>query len=550
VITPETLPTEDQLVNFIQRDPNAQGILNAELSGAPGPCRLFPPASLSGATAEFLATDAFAGPHVAVCVTYLKKLEGDFVRETMPSPVGICPINAGFRVAVTVTRDTVSAFAADYDAMRIYIADLASPLFNISPEYYGSFYRVIDVPNATGTYEITPSMQDASTILSTEARIPPPCSMFILANSRITMSGNAAFPMRYWFTKQISTHEPLPEGLGIYDYINLPAETVNDAIVALGEYRGQGVAYTKTNAYPLETGTITHFAVKYGAVNSAVIANWSNGAQYFLARDYNIYTLTQPVTDAKADLPDFNLPLPQISDYIQRFCDTTDSQFAHSIVDALNKNWWLWLKGAAGNMQSFCINMETAELTGPFDFPQFISATYFQNGDTKLVGQDMAGNLFVMDFAQTLDTSERYDNDSGITLHPPTDAADPTMDGYGIAIVPDANGNPQYVERAQIMRVQTPWNNCGDPDLRKGFYSVEWQVVDGSSGLVTIVAINEKGQQVSRYYGDVFGKNQPHRVLMRLKGNQLQFMLIVIVGDNKPFALRNITVNYEPLGPT
>jgi hypothetical protein len=79
---------------------------------------------------------------------------------------------------------------------------------------------------------------------------------------------------------------------------------------------------------------------------------------------------------------------------------------------------------------------------------------------------------------------------------------------------------------------------------------VEWQVVDGSSGLVTIVAINEKGQQVSRYYGDVFGKNQPHRVLMRLKGNQLQFMLIVIVGDNKPFALRNITVNYEPLGPT
>jgi hypothetical protein len=218
VLCPQTLPTENELVNFITRDPTAQAVISAQVIGTPATVTLFPPASLVGGVAQFKPTDVFAGPFAAACLTYCKKgVQASTFSETMPSPIQTCQLSEGGRLSVTIDFDTC-AYVERYDTIRIYVADMAAATFGLAPNYYQSFLFALEVPNAPGTYSIAPSMLQPGTILSVEARTPPPCSMFVFDEGRLIMSGNSDFPMRIWFTKQASVTQLLPEGIGIFDY--------------------------------------------------------------------------------------------------------------------------------------------------------------------------------------------------------------------------------------------------------------------------------------------------------------------------------------------
>jgi hypothetical protein len=547
VLCPMTLPTEDQLCNFIQHDPNSQGVVSAQVIGTPGIVTLFPPASLSGGVAQFADADVFAGPFAAAAVTYCKKgtQPGTF-SETMPSPIQTCQMSGSGRLTVTINQDT-AGYISRYDTIRIYVADMAQAAFGLAPNYYASFLFALEVPNGPGTYVISPSMLQTVTPLNIEVRSAPPCSMFVFDAGRLIMSGNSDFPMRVWFTKASSRTQLVPEGIGIFDYLDFPATVVGDAIVALGSYRGQSVAYSKHSAYPYDsTGTTKRFAISTGAINSRMVKTWTNGAQYYIGRDYNIYTLTQPVTDARSDVPDFNLPAPQIGNYLQQYCDTSDTHFAHSVVDTLNKNWWFWLRNTSGAMIGFVYNFESTQLTGPFSYPQFMCAEFLEDGDTRMVGMDIAGNIFFMDVKSLTTIGEPFTNTASITLHSSTDPADLTLDGFGIGLVA-IGGVTKYVRRANLIRIQSPWLNYGNPAMQNGFLSFSWQCIQGSSGLMWIVAKNDKNQTVVRYFGDVANK-PAGRVNLRMTGNFLQFMILVMVGDDLPFALRNVTAEVETLG--
>jgi hypothetical protein len=216
-------------------------------------------------------------------------------------------------------------------------------------------------------------------------------------------------------------------------------------------------------------------------------------------------------------------------------------------VDTLNKSWWIWLRNLAGGMSAFVLNFETNQLTGPFDYPQLMCAEFLEDGDTRMVGMDIAGNLFFMDVKALTSIGEPFANSTGITLHNAADMPDSPLDGFGIASL-NLTGTTQYVRRANIIRIQSPWLNFADAVGRKAFYSVSWQVIQNSAGLVWIACFNETGQSVVRYYGDVFGRKLPPRVMLRIKGNLLQFLIIVLVGDDLPFAIRNVTIGYEPMG--
>lgn len=548
VLCPQTLPTEDQLCNYVQHDATAQGVISAQLVGTATAVRLFPATSLAGGVAQFKPTDIFAGPYAAACLTYCKRgVQASTFSETMPSPVATCQLSDGGRLSVTIDQDSAE-YVERYDTIRIYVADVAAPTFGLSANFYGSFLFALEVPNAAGTYSIAPSMLQTGTVLSVEGRTPPPCSMFVFDEGRLIMSGNSDFPMRVWFAKQASVSQLLPEGLGIFGFKDFPASIVGDAIVALGTYRGATVIYAKRSAYPYDAALTTRrYAILSGALNSRVVTTWTNGAQYYLARDYNIYTLTQPVTDARSEVPDFNLPAPQIGNYLQQYIDPTDTHFAHSVVDTLNKQWWIWLRNSSGGMSAFVLNFETAQLTGPFDYPQLMCAEFLEDGDTRMVGMDIAGNFFFMDVQATTTVGEPFQNTSGITLHDASEVPDGALDGFGIAAI-NVAGKVQYVQRANIIRIQSPWLNFADASGKKAFYGVSWQCIEGSAGLVWVVCFNEKGQSVVRYYGDVFGRTKPPRVNLRMQGTLLQFLLIVLVGDDRPFAIRNVTLGYEPMG--
>ena len=548
VYCPMTLPTEQELVNFINRDANADGIIKATLIGSgTAQVRLFPAFALSGGVTQFSPTDVFAGPYAAVALTYFKKgsLPGQG-SETMASPV-VTTQNGSGRISVTITPDTLSTTAQGYDAIRIYVADVGSQTFGLSVEEYGSFLRVLEVPNTPGTYTIAPSMLNATYPLPTEQRYVPPCNMFKFAQNKIIMSGNPNYPMRYWYTATATKENPFPEGLGIYDYADIRPQVMNDAIVALGSYRDQAVIYTKTNAYPFDVGTTARFAIRIGAVNTGCVMTWTNGAQYYVGRDLIIYTLTQPVTDAKSEVPDFNLPFPQIGNYIQQYCDASDTSYPTSIVDSLNKNWWIFLRGTIGNMQSFCVNLEQNQITGPFDFPQLMDTMTIVPGDTRFVGMDMAGNLFWMDFNQPITISETFDNTDSITLYPASTAADVNDDGYGIIQVADSPA--MFVKRAQLMRLQTGWMNLNGEPNKKSIYSVTWQTLEGSSGLVSVTAFNDRGAEVTRYYGELMAhKTRFHKVNLAVSGSVVQILITIVCADDLPCVIRNIGFEWQGFG--
>lgn len=549
VFCPNPMPTEQELVNFIIRDPHAQGLITATLTATTTVAPvLFPATYLTGGVTQFNPTDVFAGPFAGVLLTYFKKgaAEGTGA-ETMPGPVVSTQLFDNGRIAVTVIPDTLSPIGSSYDTVRIYVADMAAKTFGFSPESYGAFFFALEVPNAAGTYVIAPSMLSTTKVVSIESRPPPPCSMFVFADNTLLMSGNADRPMRVYNTMFSTKENLVPQGVGIYDYQDYQAGNTDDAIAALGSYRGQAVVYTKYKAYPYTTGTITRFALAIGAMNSQTVITWTNGAQYYLGRDLTIYTLTQPVTDARSDVPDFNLPFPQITNYLKQYCDPTDTVYPNGVVDSLNKEWWLWLRGTVGNMQAFVINLEQNQVTGPIDFPQFMASLFLDAGDTRVIGMDMAGNLLWMDFAQPFTLSETFNNNSALTLYPATTPVDNTLDGFGICQVYSTPQN-EYVQKAQAIRFQTPWMNLNGADSKKGLYSIQFQCVEGSAGIVNITAFNDKGQSVTRTYGDVFNYTNPHKILLGISGSLVQFLMTVIVADDLPFALRSVTFTFEELG--
>lgn len=541
VFAPYLEAGENALVNFIARDGKAHGLVTASMNGTSASIRYFPMTPMAGGRSQFAADDVFAGPYEAVCMTYVRTLADGTIQETMPSSVATTQRFEKGRVAVTVTRDTVSSLAAQYQTLRIYVADRAADGFRLYPEDYSSWKLSLEVPNIDGSYVIAPTMLAADVSANIEARPPPPCNSFIFAQNRIVMTGNPDKPRRAWFTKEISREERLPEGVGLFTWRDYPGQVIDDRTMALGSYRGEAVVFTRTTAWPLFQST-RRYNLLAGAVSSGGVATWAAGELLYLGQDGMIYSLKQPSTDASADAPDCDLALPGVDNYVAQYANLQDRCAVHSFVDPLGKAWWLWVRGVAGNMQAFQIRLDTRQLTGPFDFPQFVASTGLDEGDPRVIGCDLAGNLFVLDLDTRPTLAERFTGSAALV---PRAAGDSTagLEGFGVAEL-----GALYFTKAQVMRMQTGWTNLGAPDARKVLLEVQFQVLHGSAGHVSFVVINERGDLKRRVFGEVFGHRQPHRVTVRLPGNFFQLFLLVIVADDQPFTLRSVTFGYDSLG--
>lgn len=543
---PQVEAGEQALVEFVKRDLNAHGLISAQINAASAGISYFPETPLSGGRSALAKDDVFPGPYQAVCLTYVRVLADGTTQETMPSTIATTQRFEKGRVSVTITRDTVSALAALYGFIRVYVADCADKAFRLYPEDYGAFKLGAEVPNVDGVVTISPSMCASDVTANIEARPPPPCDSFLFAQNRIVLTGNPDFPRRAWFTKEITKDERLPEGVGLFSWRDYPGQVISDRTVALGTYRGEAVIFTKTTAWPLFDSP-RRYNLLAGAVSSGGVITWAGGELLFLGRDGMIYNLTQPASDASATAPDCDLAVPAAEDYVARHADLRDGAAIHSVVDALTKSWWLWLRGVKGNMQAFQLRLDTKQLTGPFDFPQLVASSRVDEGDPRVIGCDLAGNLFVLDLESRTNLQERFSGSAALVLHPGTDSSDASIDGFGAAVINVAGSN-RYVKKAHVMRLQTGWLNVGAVESWKGIYAVQFQTIQGSAGFVSIIIFNDRGKSVRRVYGEVFGKQQPHRVLFRLPGSMLQVFVLVVVGDDQPFAIRNLTFEPDGLG--
>lgn len=585
VITPLELPTEDELVAFINRDTNAQGIVFAELVGTSATMTsdsLFTDAHLYGGVTSYEDTDVFAAPQVDVALTYFKKDPTGQQRgfESAPSPIVTITDAGSMRVQVRVFKDD-HPDVDTYDAIRIYLSSYEivqtdqgwqydGDLFvynsgttkatnGFATEGYVAFKRVLEVPNEDGVYTIAPSLIQPGRPLNAKNKIPPPCTGGIFIYGRWFMWGNPDDLMKIHYTHVATDEIRLPEGGGLMDFIRVPTRAQEDAVTACFDFRGQLVAYTKEDVHQIpstffETGIIASSIVA-GAINDKCIVNWEGGRQLFLAANFNLYELSIPFEASESNkTPVSKLVNELLGPYIQQYADTTNLDAPHSYVDYGAKQWWLWMAKWGGGITSFCYDFQTQELTGPFDAPGLNCSTSLSQADSRCVGADELGNLLFIDLRSNLTTTEIFSNNTSLTLH---DAGTENPDlAYPYTAIPGGPDEGKLIAKAQTIEFSTGWQYVADGNNQGGVYEVSWNLIRGSEAYLILklftqaadlTGASSTGYSRTYYIGRLFPKAYGHK-LVEFNGNPVRAQATLYCGDDLPFAMRDFTISVKPQG--
>jgi hypothetical protein len=558
--------TNDQAAAFVQRDPNAAGIVRATVLTAGG-LVTFSEARLRGGRTQFEARDVFTGPDVEVAATYFRQGAAGAGFETVPSALISVQGVGGQRVAVTVSADAAPG-AADYDSIRIYVGEnkvtQEPDRYEATPNgtfiidrggqtaesaFGGQGYRglrlALEVPNANGTYIIAPSMLTGRE-LSIKNRIPPPSRAFTFAYTREWYGGSVAEPRRLAYSQTATDDQRLPEGVGAGDTIDLPTTDPQDALTALTDLGGFVLAYSRRNAYRIGTDfSITSGSLVSGPLNQDCLVNWSDQRQLFLGADFNLYEARLPDSnDAASNAPVSTLMIPGAAEYIARFADRTNpGLYACSVPDYRNQRWFLWVRGLCGKQLGFVVDVAARQLTGPFTSGGYISVSLLPDG--RIMGIDLAGNLRHFDPDHPANLNDTFDAGAPVTLLDGTQVPGRLIDGEAVARVL-VNGQGRYIRHAALVTARTGWLATQD-DRRSSIKEVVFHTVAGSAGLAFVTIENERGAKVTRFYGEVHGKTF-HRLPVLVSGTAFQTTLQILCGDQRPCALRSLTLNHSPTG--
>lgn len=565
VIIPKTGGTTDQLVNFVARDGNAQGVVYCEVTNIEQ-IKIFSSAQLSGAISAFDDQDVFSADDVEIALTYVRGTSTSAGSsagriETSPSPVVSIKNATKGRIRVRVTKDTHPT-ADQYSGIRIYVgASGIQPIIEptegedrqllaikkfvsrsaFAVTGYEGLVLALEVPNEDGTYEIAPSFLTQKR-LQAPSRPAPPVSYFAQAADRVFMSGDRTAPLRIYFSPKAAGDEAPYESVDTY--VDLPAGEPQDEITGLVEYRGRITAFTKRNAYVVDPKTFERYGLSLvsGALSHETISAWTDARMMFLSRDYGIYQLELPSLSQKASsVPFGNLVVPQSNEFFSRYVDTLDSNHAVGLPDHLNELWWFWLRSKEGRQICFVYDMRTEGLCGPIDAPQIGHVTRISMDDSRIIGADLNGNLFACTTRSEFDERESmlpYSSNNLEQARIPASTAPTNLEGIPIAIT-GFGGSQKALVNAGLMRLATPWTDFGIPNYTKAVYAIRFTTFKNSVGEVTIIVRNDKGQAISKAYGDVFGRTD-HQLLLMIPGKLFQIEFQVMFGAGLPFGIRSI----------
>ncbi|MFH1067540.1 MAG: hypothetical protein V1746_06530 [bacterium] len=571
VTCPAPLSTNQQLAWFIERDPNASGVVTcAHVSSSEEQAPLFPSSAIGGGTDEVpprhsgVETDEFEKVYnayvrmgVRVLLTYIKKDERLGIVESAPSSdARIETSRVGSRahaVQVNIEKDGLSPDADGWTGIRVYAAEIC---LDCTCDRRTKLLRLFELPNESQRVTVYPwhVNERARTDLAREGRLveeknllaarsPAPSRAFVCAGNRIYMAGNWERPLRVSFTQERTSEQVLTETTGEELYEDLtPQGSGSEGITALAEFRGGVLAFAGRMAY--ESKAKAEHAVLCGPVNSWTGVNWTNGSYYYLGKDFNLYRISaspQAATSAPLDA----LVSEKISGYIREYADINDSVAPHGAADFVNRLWWIWTRAKFGGMAGFAFDFERGELTGPFYLPSFISVTSVSAADGRLVGLTLRGELFVWDLRKLARPFGSFANTAGVTTVDSNSASIEAAEQQGFGAI--FLKNNKSVLKGNVLRLRTGWLDFGEPETEKGFYEFYWSVVKCSSGLVCLRLETSGGAAKDVYYGEVFGKER-HKVLTMLSGAALRAHFTVWVEQGKDFAVRNWAVGWKRQG--
>lgn len=556
----------DAIMAFINADHNAQGMMTASLSAPAASANPNLTAALSplaGSGADAVTTGSFPTTfrcRIATCL-YDAGAGENLAYEGPHGPLSTELASIGANdILVTVSAKTGDA---RFTAQSIWIQEYVGPTYPVDADGPFKWHRVFIVPNVNASYRIRFDFKSLQTQdnAPAEGRVPP-CTMFEFAGSRMWASGNAAQPDRVWLSKGATTLERTPEGCDITSFLDIEGrkeEPSRPRVTALRKLEERVQVHTDRSVTMFDAATLRRIVSRsdFGALNPSCLATWNRPEIPYLGADGVLYTLNNTQYYRSAEATPTAWPLLRGSMDVAAL--VSDPSLANVIADATNQLVMIFAPtvpldsgSATGyvNTQApgcFIVDMTTGGLTGPHVVPRFYSSSPTNSADNRHIGITQFGDMLVISLNDL--HSEFFPLSGAFVARAPGDSSNP----YGYEggfnrlqfAVPLFSVNTGYsYDKSALGLAQTQWIDMGEPNIRKGFFSVEWSTARRSRALVNVRVESDNGASTYIQYGDVYGRER-HKVPVVMSGNAVRVTLEIVIAENRPFILRDLTIGYE-----
>lgn len=202
----------------------------------------------------------------------------------------------------------------------------------------------------------------------------------------------------------------------------------------------------------------------------------------------------------------------------------------------------MWLPATDGTMKGFGYDMLEEGIVGPFDYPKIYHASKLELDRTEILFSDEGGNLLYFDSVRQNDRGDTFGVTTAATGYSPSYTPPAAENGYGTTTFESV----KYLRSVDTV-METGMFDMGDPGTIKHFHGVIWSSVAGSRGIVEVTFTGEKGNTVTRTYGDM--GDYPlckHSLMMSIQDAAVKVKFRIISGDQKPWIIRDVTLLWSP----
>ena len=542
----------DAIVSFVASDYNATGVLTASVTSF-GP-DANPSLTLSQTPLAGGADEVTVGGHpTTMRCTFATTLFD-------PGPPGS---NLGYEgPASALSNEVIGTGSNDFivtvqqrtgveprfTKQNIWMLQYIGPPYPIAPDGPFVWRKILTVDNANGSYRIKKDFQSLEVQDSApdQGRIPP-CTMFEFAGDTMWASGNAAEPYRIWLSKTKSDAEQVPEGCDITSYLDIEGkkeEPSRPRITAMRKLESRVQVHSDRSITMIDANSLNRIVSRsdFGAINPACLAAWSRPEIVYLGSDGVFYMMVNTQYYRSQPVATTGWPVMRKKIDIPKLFSAPDK--CNMLADATNNIVMVWVPvaGMTYDFAAFAMDLESNALTGPIEWPRLLSCSPVSSGDSKYVGCDYDGDLFVFNLGALF--NDQFSSNTPFTLRESGTQPGYTSRASGLPTLTIDDGSGRWYSRGFKCVFETQYLDLQTPNDRKGFYSLEWTTVRYSRAIVTVILTSDDGHTKTFDCGEMYGRER-NKIAFMISGNAIKVRFEAIVAEDKPFIVRDLTIGYE-----
>jgi len=508
--------TANKIVEYINRDPLANGVLKAAVVPGPENDRTFinasalpDPAQLKGGitgsnTANLIPANtqiatSFYDPGIGAQGLYTTFSDPDTV-----TALGVCKVTPASNSNTRFTKILIWAKLPNQTRWLL-------------------LGETLNQPNQTFIASLPNNYDDAVFSEGFAVTPPPPCTMFELCEGKLFASGNPENPTRVFYSPAQNRLSLIPENMSPVAYLEMGArkeEGSGTQITHLKQMDQRLQVHTSRGITLIHGRTFVRTFARsdFGALNPAAATAWSHHISPYLGADGVLYEMAnqQALKSGVASAASW--------DYIRSFADTAEMQRnpwrANVAGDLTNQLVWVWLPcklDGTTRLAGFLFDYETKGFAGPITWPGLISTTKLSAVDPRIVGQTEDGNLVFID-STDINRDEFQPNE--------------LLAGNFLAVSPN-----KLIFQTQLM-------DFGIPHEQKGYLELMFGVARGSFAENIVITLEtDEGRSKVFNFGQLRGER--NKCAFMLSGYAVRITFEVTLNANRPFVLRDLVLGYR-----